>query len=98
MTTLMDLYYEGVIDYLVKTGVMSPTILSYIQYFLEFNQLKIEGNTYRESVRVLAYRHHVSETTIKKGIRIVHTAQGSQKPTLRIADPRMLRPIAATSV
>jgi len=85
MTTLMELYNKGVMDYLVKTRIVSPTILSYIQYYEDFNQLKLEGRTYRESVRVLACRHHVSETTIKKGIRIVTAAERRESVALQIA-------------
>ena len=85
MTTLMELYHNGTIDYLVRTRVVSTTILSYIQYYEDFMDLKVQGKTYRESVRILAGQHHVSETTIKKGIRIVTAAQRQQKVTLGIA-------------
>lgn len=84
-TTLMDLYYDGVMDYLVRTRIVSPTILSYIHYYKEYHQLKCEGRTYRECVRLLSERNRVSETTIKKGIRIVHAAQAQQKVTLGVA-------------
>jgi tryptophan 2,3-dioxygenase len=81
MTTLMDLYHNGLVDYLVRSRVVSTTILSYIHYYEDFNLLKMQGKTYREAVRLLSIQHHVSETTIKKGIRIVTAAerQGRQE-------------------
>ncbi len=85
MTTLMDLYYDGVMDYLIRTRIVSPTILSYIQYYEGYNRLKCEGKNYRESVRLLSERHRVSETTIKKGIRVVHAAQAQQKVALQVS-------------
>lgn len=85
MTSLMELYHNGTIEYLVRTRVVSTTILSYIQYFEDFTELKMQGKTYRESVRLLSAQHHVSETTIKKGIRIVTAAQRQVVSPLGIA-------------
>ena len=85
MTTLLELYHNGTLDYLVRTRVVSTTILSYIQYYEDFQELKREGKTYRESVRLLSIQHHVSETTIKKGIRIVTAAQRMEHSPLTIA-------------
>lgn len=85
MTTLLELYHNGTLDYLVRTRVVSTTILSYIQYYEDFQGLKREGRTYRESVRLLSLQHHVSETTIKKGIRIVTAAQRTEYSPLTIA-------------
>jgi len=85
MTSLMELYHNGTIEYLVRTRVVSTTILSYIQYFEDFTELKMQGKTYRESVRLLSAQHQVSETTIKKGIRIVTAAQRQVVSPLGIA-------------
>jgi hypothetical protein len=85
MTSLMELYHNGTIDYLVRTRVVSTTILSYIHYYEDFMELKMEGKTYRESVRLLSLQNHVSETTIKKGIRIVTAAQRKVTSPLGIA-------------
>lgn len=85
MTSLMELYHNGTIDYLVRTRIVSTTILSYIQYYEDFMDLKMQGKTYRESVRLLSNQHHVSETTIKKGIRIVTSAQRQVISPLGIA-------------
>jgi len=82
MKTLLDLYQEGYIDYLVKVGIISPTITSYIQFYLEFNECRETGRTYRDSVKMLAQKHGVSETTVKKGIRFIQDAVGNQKVTL----------------
>lgn len=75
MKALIELYNEGVIDYLVSIGVVSTTILSYMHYYHDYIQLKDEGRTYRESVAILSQRYNVSDTTIKKGIRKVLKAQ-----------------------
>lgn len=85
MISLMDLHNNGTIDYLVRTRVVSTTILSYIHYFEDFTELKLQGKTYREAVRMLSGQHHVSETTIKKGIRIVTAAQRQVVSPLGIA-------------
>lgn len=85
MTSLMELYHNGTIDYLVRTRVVSTTILSYIHYYEDFMSLKMQGKTYRESVRLLSGQHHVSETTIKKGIRIVTAAERQVVSPLGIA-------------
>ena len=85
MLSLMELYHNGTIEYLVRTRVVSTTILSYIQYYEDFMELKMAGKTYRESVRLLSAQHQVSETTIKKGIRIVTAAQRQVGSPLGIA-------------
>ena len=86
MKTLIQLHQEGVINYLVRTGVVSATVLAYLQYHDEFERLRNGGHTYREAVRQLSEEHRVSATTIKKGIRIVTAAQRiPQQSSLRIA-------------
>ncbi len=86
MKTLTQLHDDGVINYLVRTGVVSATMLAYLQYHTEFSKLRHDGRTYRDAVRQLSQEHRVSMTTIKKGIRIVTAAERiPQPPSLRIA-------------
>jgi hypothetical protein len=69
--TIIELHEKGVIDYLNKKGIISESILYYIQYYLKFKALREQGKTYRESVRILSEEYKVSETTIKKGVRLI---------------------------
>ena len=71
---IIELHEKGVIDYLNKKKIISGSILFYIQYFLKFRILREQGKTYRESVRVLSEEYKVSETTIKKGIRLIQNS------------------------
>ncbi len=71
---IIELHEKGVIDYLNKKKIISGSILYYIQYFLKFRILREQGKTYRESVRVLSEEYKVSETTIKKGIRLIQNS------------------------
>ena len=77
----MDLYHEGYLDHLVKFGIVSPSIPSYIRIYLEFNECRGTGETYRNSVKRLAQRNRISETTIKKAIRLIQNVMGNQKVT-----------------
>lgn len=83
MMTVLDLYNKGIIDYLVKSGIVSSTMLSYIEYFEQYTQHRHEGRTYRGAIGLLASEYGVSETTIKKGIRIIQAAQSNQIVTLK---------------
>lgn len=86
MKTLKQLHHDGIIGYLVKSGVVSVTMLAYLEYHEAFVKLRSEGQTYREAVRQLSQEYRVSATTIKKGIRIVTFAERiPQPPSLRIA-------------
>lgn len=86
MKTLLELHRSGVIQYLVQTSVVSTSMLSYLQYYEEFTGLRAAGHSYRSAIQQLAMQHHVSATTIKKGVRLVTAAEGlSGKPILRMA-------------
>ena len=105
MTTLLELYENGVISYLVKNRIVSTTMLAYIEYFKEYSNHRKEGMSYRGAVRTLSVKHGVSETTIKKGIRIVKAAEADQQskrmpaltPTVLVPhrDENVLRAIAS---
>ncbi|HCW06619.1 MAG TPA: hypothetical protein DGG95_04545 [Cytophagales bacterium] len=69
--SVVELYHNGVIGYLFKKGLVSPSIPIYIEYFLKFSSYRSNGRTYREAVDLLSREYHVSGTTIKKGIRTI---------------------------
>lgn len=79
MITVIDLYNNGIIAYLVKNGIVSSTMISYIEYFERYEEYRREGRTYRGSIRQVAMEYSVSETTVKKGIRIIQAAQISHE-------------------
>ncbi len=85
MKSLLELHRSGVIQYLVKSSVVSTSVLSYLQYYEEFTGLRLSGLSYRTAVQQLAALHHVSATTIKKGVRLVTAAERQGKPILRMA-------------
>ncbi len=86
MKTLLELHRTGVIQYLVKTSVVSTSMLSYLQYYEEFSGLRTLGVSYRSAIQQLADQHHVSATTIKKGVRLVTSAEKlSGSSALRMA-------------
>lgn len=86
MKTLLELHRNGVINYLVKASVVSTSVLSYIHYHEEFTRLRTAGHSYRSAVQALSAQHHVSVTTIKKGVRMVTAAERLPgNPSLRLA-------------
>ena len=86
MKTLLELHRNGVIQYLVKSSVVSTSMLSYLQYYEDFTGLRTAGLSYRTAIQQLAAKHQVSATTIKKGVRLVTAAERpSANPVLRMA-------------
>ncbi len=86
MKTLLELHRSGVIQYLVKSSVVSTSMLSYLEYYEQFSGLRTAGVSYRTAIQQLAAQYHVSATTIKKGVRLVTAAERqSGKPILRMA-------------
>jgi hypothetical protein len=69
--TVIDLYQRGVIGYLFHKGLLSGSTLAYVEYYKRFQQQRELGKKYRESVRILSQEFGVSETTIKKAIKVV---------------------------
>ncbi len=68
---VLELYRTGIIDYLYK-GLLSGSTLSYIEYYMRYQELRKNSRGYRESVRILSSEFGVSETTIKKAIKILN--------------------------
>lgn len=69
--SVLELNNQGVITYLFKNGLVSSSMVSYINYYERFLAYRNMGKTYRESVRLLSEENNVSETTIKKAVRIM---------------------------
>ncbi len=68
---VIQLHQQGVINYLFRNGLMSSSMVTYIEYYEKFSSYRGSGKTYRESVRLLSEENNVSETTIKKAVRII---------------------------
>jgi hypothetical protein len=69
---VLELYQNGVIEYLYQKGLLSGSTLSYIEYYKKYLEHRALGRGYRESVRHLTKEFGVSETTIKKAIKIMN--------------------------
>lgn len=69
---VLELYHSGVIEYLYQKGLLSGSTLSYIEYYKKYLEYRSLGRGYRESVRLLTKDFGVSETTIKKAIKILN--------------------------
>jgi hypothetical protein len=69
--SVIDLYQRGVIGYLFHKGLLSGSTLAYVEYYKRFQQQREQGKKYRESVRILSQEFGVSETTIKKAIKVM---------------------------
>jgi HTH domain len=69
---VLELYRNGIIDYLYHKGLLSGSTLSYIEYYMRYQELRKNSKGYRESVRILSQEFGVSETTIKKAIKILN--------------------------
>jgi len=70
--SIMDLHQKGIIGYLFNKGLLSGSTLAYVEYYKRFQEEREMGRKYRESVRKLSEEFGVSETTIKKAIRVVN--------------------------
>ena len=69
---VLELYHHGIIEYLYHKGLLSGSTLSYIGYYRRYLELRKASRGYRESVRMLSQEFGVSETTIKKAIKILN--------------------------
>jgi hypothetical protein len=69
--SVIDLYQTGVIGYLFQKGLLSGSTIAYVEYYKRFQQQRQQGMKYRETVRILSEEFGVSETTIKKAIKVV---------------------------
>lgn len=70
--SVLELYHNGIIDYLYHKGLLSGSTLSYIEYYKRYQELRNNAKGYRESIRILSKEFGVSETTIKKAIKILN--------------------------
>jgi hypothetical protein len=69
--TVTELHQKGVINYLFNNGIVSHSILLYIAYSDKFVSYRQMGKTYREAVELISQEFNVSETTVKKAVRLV---------------------------
>jgi hypothetical protein len=69
--SVTSLFNEGVINYLYKNGIISSSIISYMEYFKKFSEHRNSGKSYRESIHLISMECHVSETTVKKAVRML---------------------------
>ena len=69
--SVLELHNQGVINYLFRSGLVSSSLVSYINYYEKFLSYRNMGKTYREAVRLLSIENNVSETTIKKAVRMM---------------------------
>jgi hypothetical protein len=69
--SVLDLYNRGVIGYLFNKGLLSGSTIAYVEYYQRFKKEREEGKKYRECVRLLSQEFGVSETTIKKAIKVI---------------------------
>jgi hypothetical protein len=72
--SVLDLYQRGIIVYLFNKGLVSGSTLAYVEYYTRYLEERGHGKKYRESVRCLSKEFRVSETTIKKAIKVVKEA------------------------
>jgi hypothetical protein len=68
--SILDLYHHGIINFLFKAGLLSGSALAYVEYFKRYQQERAVGAGYRESIRRTSREFGVSETTVKKAIRL----------------------------
>jgi len=73
--SVMDLYQRGIIVYLFNKGLVSGSTLAYVEYYTRYLEERKDGKKYRESVRTLSKEFRVSETTIKKAIKVVKESE-----------------------
>lgn len=69
--SILELYQHGIISYLFRKGLLSGSTLAYVEYYKRYEQERFGGAGYRESIRRLSKEFGVSETTIKKAVRLV---------------------------
>jgi hypothetical protein len=69
--SILELHRLGIIRFLNQRGLLSSSMLTYVEYYQRYRQERQNGSGYRESVRRLSREYGVSETTIKKAIRLI---------------------------
>jgi hypothetical protein len=86
--SVLELYQRGIISFLHSKGLVSSSTLTYVEYYKRFLQERNRGVGYRESVRRLSLEFKVSETTIKKAVRIIQGCD-KEKESLIYAEPSL---------
>ena len=77
--SILDLYQRGIISYLFNKGLLSSSTMAYVEYYKRFKQERILGAGYRESIRRISKEFGVSETTIKKAVRLMREQEDFEK-------------------
>jgi hypothetical protein len=80
--SVLELYQRGIIGFLHSKGLVSSSTLTYVEYYKRFLQERNRGVGYRESVRRLSLEFKVSETTIKKAVRLLRSCDKENEPAL----------------
>ena len=80
--SILYLYQHGIINYLFRMGLLSGSTLAYIDYFKHYQQERANGAGYRESIRRVSREFGVSETTIKKAIRLLSEKRQEEQAIL----------------
>lgn len=80
--SVLELYQRGIISFLHSKGLVSSSTLTYVEYYKRFLQERNRGLGYRESVRKLSLEFKVSETTIKKAVRVIQGCDKEKEPIL----------------
>jgi hypothetical protein len=89
--SILELYHHGVINFLFRRGLLSSSTLVYVEYYHRFRQERANGSGYRESIRKLSSEFGVSETTIKKAVRIVQDSGTSDDLAKSVNGPLALK-------
>ena len=84
--TIIELYKHGIIGYLFNKGLLSGSIMAYMEYYQHYQMERMAGSGYRQSVRKLSREFGVSETTIKKAIRLI---QERETNTTTMIEPNL---------
>ncbi|MCU0357037.1 MAG: hypothetical protein MUE95_05620 [Cyclobacteriaceae bacterium] len=76
--SILNLYQHGIITYLFRMGLLSGSTLAYIDYYRHYQKERANGAGYRESIRRVSRAHGVSETTIKKAVRLFKDSEQAE--------------------
>lgn len=69
--TIQELYETGHIKLLFNRGLLSADVLGYFDYVDHYSALKASGMGYRKSIEATALRFRVSDSTVKRAVRLV---------------------------
>lgn len=69
--TLKELNDNGTIKFLFDKGFISGEHKLYFSYYEQFETFRNNGKTYRESILLTAIVFQLSESTIKRAVRLI---------------------------